>query len=117
MNIKIYEERESLESMILGINQDPKRSMFNEMLKELKDVTIERINDVEGVIPRFVVDGTIHELGHYPNVSELSTMLGIDESTFSSINFESNILQEANQTRLGACCGVGEDIYLDPNED
>lgn len=116
-HFKIYEEKESLESMILGINQDPKRKMFDEMLKGLCDINVERIVVEQGMTPRFEVDGKHYNFGHYPSASELTEILELDENHFESLTYESSLLQAANTTRLGACCGVGEDIYLDPNED
>lgn len=115
--MKIYEGKESLESMILGINQDPKRVMFDEMIQLLKDIKIEREFVEVGVVPRFEISGTMHELGYYPNDVELAALLNVDPEIFSSIEHRSELLDSAQHTRLGACCGVGMDVYLDPNED
>lgn len=115
--MKVYEAKESLESMILGLNKDPKRVMFDEMISKLDDVAVERIVSEEGVLPRFEVAGHMHELGHYPSDTELADLLGVDVSRFKDVEYRSELLESAQQTRLGSCCGVGMDVYLDPNED
>lgn len=111
MKLYIEEPKESLESLILGI-KDPKREMFHDMLDVLKDFEIERkeSNAVNIVLNDKTLD-------HYPNKTEFAGFLGLDQNFFSEVKEQSNLLKEANSTRIGACCGVGEDVYIDPNED
>lgn len=114
--IKVYEAPESLESMILGINSDPKRKMFDDMVKSLEDYTITRIKEEKRQNAKIVVNDTEVFEG-YPNQEEFAKLLDLDPGFFASVSYSSELLEGANTTRLGACCGVGEDIYLDPNEE
>lgn len=111
MKLFIEEPKESLESLILGI-KDPKREMFHDMLDTLKDFEIERkeSNSVKILLNDKVID-------HYPSKTEFAEFLSLDQNYFSEVKEQSNLLKEANSTRIGACCGVGEDVYIDPNEE
>lgn len=114
--IKIIEAPESLESMILGINSDPKRKMFDEMLKTLEDYSVTRVKDASKVQAEVFVNDKEVFVG-YPNQEEFAMLLDLDKKVFCAVSYSSDLLEGANTTRLGACCGVGEDIYLDPNEE
>lgn len=114
--IKIHEAKESLETLILGINKDPKRIMFDQMIESLEDYEIERIERLDYVGVDISVQEVKHHFDSYPNAEELAELLSLDSAVFKSIKHESDLVNHANRSRLGACCGVGEDIYLDPNE-
>ncbi len=111
MKLFIEEPKESLESLILGI-KDPKREMFHDMLDVLKDFEIEKkeSNTVNIVFNE-------KNINHYPSKTEFAELLNLDKNYFSDVKEQSNLLKEANSTRIGACCGVGEDVYIDPNEE
>lgn len=111
MKLFIEEPKESLESLILGI-KDPKREMFHDMLDVLKDFEIEKkeSNTVNIVFNE-------KNISHYPSKTEFAELLNLDKNYFSDVKEQSNLLKEANSTRIGACCGVGEDVYIDPNEE
>ena len=57
------------------------------------------------------------KLDYYPSKIEFAEFLSLDQDYFSAVKEQSNLLKEANSTRIGACCGVGEDVYIDPNEE
>lgn len=118
MKIDLYEKKESLESMILGINKDPYRVNFHQYLSVI-DASIEThaLEESSEYALKLCIDGTCHELSSYPNDEDTAKLLGVDNSVFAGIEKQSGLLNAANTTRLGNCCGVGEDIYVDPNEE
>lgn len=118
MIIKLYEKKESLESMILGINKDPYRVNFHAFLEQL-NFTIEKevLADADKAQLYIEKDGVKSPFDSYPNAEALAAFLTVDVAIFDSVAIQSGILQAANTTRIGNCCGVGEDIYMDPNED
>ena len=111
MKLLIEEPKESLESIILGI-KEPKREMFHDMLSVLKDFELETI---EAQTVKIMLKN--ETLNHYPSKLEFAEFLGLEPNYFSEVKEQSNLLKEANSTRIGACCGVGEDVYIDPNEE
>lgn len=111
MKLLIEEPKESLESLILGI-KEPKREMFHDMLNVLKDLEIET---KEARTVKITLNN--QTLNHYPSKLEFAEFLGLEQNYFSEVKEQSNLLKEANSTRIGACCGVGEDVYIDPNEE
>lgn len=118
MKIKITEKKESLETIILGINQDPYRVNFHGYLKSL-DIVIEKevLNDQSEYAVIVEIDGVESKFKAYPNAQETADLFGVDSSVFKEVKEGSGLLQAANTTRIGNCCGVGEDIYCDPNEE
>lgn len=118
MNIKLYEKKEALEVIILGINKDPYRVNFHHYLDCL-DLNVDK-QDLADSSPHTIIiekDGVKTEFDHYLNIQELAEYFSVSEDVFSDVNYESGLLQAANTTRIGNCCGVGEDIYVDPNEE
>lgn len=118
MNVKLYEKKESLESMILGINRDPYRENFHAYLKSANvNFESEVLSDSDSNTLIVEIDGKKESFDHYPNAQETATLFGVDIELFKTVQVQSNLLKAANTTRLGNCCGVGEDIYVDPNEE
>lgn len=125
MKLVAYEALESLES-ILGIKKDLNRAAFKDMLVILEHHDVEydvknakefpEIEKTYDVLPRFEVDGELLLSGRYPTVEEISTWFNLDPVIFGSIQVESDLFRAANDGRIGACCGVGTDVFLDPYE-
>lgn len=126
MKLEAYESLESLES-VLGIKKDLNRAAFKDMtvILEHHDVELDIKNAKQNPeiekqfesLPHFVVDGKVMLSGRYPSVEEVSAWFDLDPIIFGSIKVESNIFRAANDGRIGACCGVGTDVFLDPYED
>ena len=124
--LKAYEKEESLGSF-LGIDKDQERERFNEIVKVLEDnnIKVERFDERkhaeafdEGMIlPCFVVAGKTVLSGQYPKVADALSWFEIDKDLFSHIQDKSQLVQAANDGRIGYCCGVGTDVYVDPNEE
>lgn len=118
MKLKIVEKPDSLESIILGIQSDIKRKAFHEMLVALSDdfeVTIGNSND--DYLPKIYLDDNIIFDGYYPSIQEMCVALGISKDRYNHIEESSKLFYEANHTRIGLCCGVGQNVYCDPYED
>ena len=116
MKITLYERKESLETIILGINRDPKRHNFHEIIQRIPNLELQKEIMDEGVL-KMDVEGDIFEFDTYPDAAALHEIFNFDDALLKDVQIESDLLHAANTTRLGACCGVGEDVYLDPNED
>lgn len=126
MKLVAYEALESLES-VLGIKKDLNRAAFKDMLVILAHHDVEcdvknakefpEIEKTYDVLPRFEVDGELLLSGRYPTVEEISAWFNLDPVIFGSIQVESDLFRAANDGRIGACCGVGTDIFLDPYEE
>ncbi|CAM4359142.1 arsenic metallochaperone ArsD family protein [Erysipelothrix aquatica] len=125
MELKIYESSVDLATSLLGISTDVRRENFDKLIDMLQDseINIQRINDPQAsnqfnlLLPVLVVDGEIVHSGAYPKAKELSAILKIDESIFDGIVEKSELFTAANTGRIGVCCGVGTDVYLDPYDD
>lgn len=118
MLIKLSEKKESLESIILGLNRDPLRVNFHEFLKVLDhEIETASLSDESLFSVVMDIDGQVFNYETYPDEIELAAILGVDVAIFAGVNKETGLLNAANTTRIGNCCGVGEDIYLDPNEE
>ncbi len=118
MKIKLFEKKEALEVIILGINKDPYREMFHECLAVLDfDIEKETLADSDDYALIINVDGKEHSYTSYPSKEDLIELFSLSEDVFDGVGQQSGLLQAANTTRIGNCCGVGEDIYLDPNEE
>lgn len=128
MNSKltVYEKEEDLGSFLLGLQTDAARSQFNEVVSviEARGVSVTRYNPIhnkddipqEIVLPTVYLDDSVLSQGQYPSVEVVAGALGLDIGLFDGIK-RTSILHDANNTRIGLCCGVGQDVYLDPNED
>ncbi|QIK68902.1 arsenic metallochaperone ArsD family protein [Erysipelothrix sp. HDW6C] len=127
MELTVYEVVEDLGSALLGIDTDPRRSAFKEMVKrlELSGIDVKRFNnlhdktktDAYSVLPTFVVDGKVVAEGNYPLADAVASWFSLDSDLFSGIQQGGSLFQAANSGRISACCGVGTDVYLDPNDD
>lgn len=123
MKLIAYLTEEPLGS-VLGIEKDVKRYQFLDACKELeKQGVIVELYDahnhrdiVKGIktLPSFEIDGVLKFEGRYPSIKELKTLFGVE---LEENNEASKLVQAANDGRIGYCCGVGTDIYLDPNEE
>lgn len=120
--IKVYDQPQDLGAIIFGISEDDKRNYFESVLKALKENGIDIIqfdtykNPEEckdKTLPTVVVNDQIFE-GRYPSLQEICNLIDVNSD---DVKVESWVTKGANTTRLGSCCGVGSDIYLDPNED
>lgn len=125
MELKIYESSVDLATSLLGISTDVRRENFDKLIDMLQDseINIQRIKDAQAsnqfnlLLPVLVLDGGIVYSGAYPKAKELSAILKIDESIFDGIVEKSELFTAANNGRIGECCGVGADVYLDPYDD
>ncbi|CAM3714824.1 arsenic metallochaperone ArsD family protein [Erysipelothrix urinaevulpis] len=123
MKLTAYLTAESLGS-VLGIEKDVKRYQFLDTCKELEKSGIEveiydahnhaeRVKDIS-VLPSFYVDNELKFEGKYPNTQELQSIFKLE---LNENKQTSDLIQAANDGRIGYCCGVGTDIYLDPNDE
>lgn len=124
--LKAYEKEESLGSF-LGIEKDQERERFDRIVSVLKENNIDVIRyderkDVKEfekgmILPCFKLNDEIVLSGEYPKVSDVVNWFNLDEKLFSHIQDKSQLIQAANDNRIGYCCGVGTDVYVDPNEE
>ncbi len=122
----VYEKAEDLGSSILGLNIDADRKRFDEMIPTLENYEIEviRYNDIdhkehmlEGVkLPSLFLEDEKLTHGRYPQRFEVSKWFDIPMEALSFIP-KQGLFQEANSAYGGACCGINDDLYLDPNEE
>lgn len=122
----VYEMAEDLGSSILGLNIDPNRKRFDEMVPTLESYEVEviRYNHIdheekinEGMkLPLLEVDGTVLTDGRYPQRFEVAKCFDIPVEAFAAIP-KQGLFEEANSAFGGACCGLNDDLYLDPNEE
>jgi hypothetical protein len=122
----VYEEKEELGSIILGINTNPNRKRFDDMVEVLKEhnVEVKRYDKAEdhekyntmAQLPSFEIDGELVAKGRYPQVFEVAQWFDIPKDAFN-IASKSSLFVEANTAYGGPCCGLDADTYLDPNEE
>lgn len=122
----VYETPEDLGSSILGLNVEPDRKRFDEMIPTLEsyDVEVIRYNEIdhpdkikEGLaLPSLELDGEIVARGRYPQRFEVSKWFDIPVDAFAMIP-QQGLFQEANSAFGGACCGLDDNLYFDPNEE
>lgn len=116
MKYKIVNPQSSLEKVIFGVESNLERRNY--------DLNIEKLNNKSEVIievskslvyPKIYMDDTLVHEGSFPNVSELKSIFGsiINEEDLEQ---SSGLLEASNDKRVGICCGVGGDVYLDPYE-
>ena len=118
MTIKLYEKKESLETLILGINQDPDRVNFHAYVKQLGlTPQLETLEETSPYSLIVEIGGTPTECHQYPNAEKTAELFDVELDLLKNVAQKSTILNAANTTRIGNCCGVGEDIYVDPNEE
>lgn len=125
MKLRAFLKEEDLAS-VLGIEKDIIREQFLEACEVLKaegvEVEIfdalkhkEAVQDI-AILPSFEVNGKIEVSGQYPNNRMLADFYGLDFDLFDKTS-KSGLIEAANDGRIGFCCGVGTDVYLDPNEE
>lgn len=125
MKLKAYLKEEDLAS-VLGIEKDLVREQFMEACKVLESQGVEveiydalknkeEVKDI-AILPSFEVDGKIVQSGSYPSNLELSEQFNLDYNEFDKTS-TGGLIEAANDGRIGFCCGVGTDVYLDPNEE
>lgn len=122
----VYERAESLGTLLLGLDEDAHRKRFDSIVMVLKKHNIEvvRYDDVHHreyieptmVLPVFKQDGNVIFEGAYPLVDDVCKWFNLDKELFDHVT-RTGLVKEANTTRLGLCCAVGQDIYVDPNEE
>lgn len=122
----VYEFAEDLGSSLLGLNVDPNRKRFDEMVPSLNAYNIDviRYNNIDHKdmmiedmkLPTLMLDGENLTNGRYPQRFEVVKWFNIPEEAFSAIP-KQGLFQEANSQFGGMCCGLSDDLYLDPNED
>ena len=125
MKLRAFLQEEDLAS-VLGIEKDLVREKFLNAVKVLKAEGVEvevfdAIKDKEffrdlAIIPCFEVNGKMEVSGHYPSNQDLAKYFKIDFDKFDKTS-AGGLLAAANDGRIGFCCGVGTDVYLDPNEE
>lgn len=122
----VYENKEELGSIILGINTDPNRKRFDDMVEVLKEHNVdvqrfdsssnnEKFSSIEQ-LPSFEINNEIVAKGRYPQVFEVAKWFDIPKEAFN-IEAKSSLFVEANTAFGGPCCGLDADTYLDPNEE
>lgn len=125
MKLRAYLKEEDLAS-VLGIEKDLVRDKFLEACEVLKTEGVEveifdalkdkeEVKDI-AILPSFEVNGKIEVSGKYPNNKELSDFFNLDYDKFDKTS-TGGLIEAANDGRIGFCCGVGTDVYLDPNEE
>lgn len=122
----VYETPEDLGSSILGLNIDPSRKRFDEMIPTLEsyDVEVLRYNEIDhpeamkdGLsLPSLELDGELIAKGRYPQRFEVAKWFDIPVEAFAAIP-KQGLFEEANSAYGGACCGLNDDLYIDPNEE
>lgn len=119
--LKVTEKKRDLGFTLLGIEDDGARSAFDAMVSTLNanQITVfrEYSYDPSIAVPVLECEGSTLLQGRYPSVKEVAQWFDLPESAFGSIRAHSPLFEAANITRIGACCGVGTDVYCDPNED
>lgn len=122
MTIRIYDKAQDLGSIIFKVSDDKERALFDKNIEVLKSegIVVESYDAFHHPdkcankrLPEINVGAVVYE-GRYPSSSELAQALNLDANIFAG---NASLVYEANHTRLGECCGVGSDIYLDPNEE
>ncbi len=126
MKLYAYETQESLGS-VLGIEKEPERERFNGICEVLKEagVEVQRFDEVKDkdqfeagmILPCFKIEDQIVLSGEYPSTVEVAKWFDLDHEVFKELEGSSTLMAAANSDRIGYCCGVGTDVYLDPNED
>ena len=125
MKLRAYLKEESLAS-VLGIEKDTVREQFLSACKVLEAAGVEveifdalknkeKVKDI-AILPSFEVNGKIEISGQFPSNKELATFFDVDYDKFEKSSTGA-LMEAANDGRIGYCCGVGTDIYLDPNEE
>lgn len=127
MKLTIFEEAEDLGAIILGIQKDASRESFNQIVEILKEnnIEVERFDTIhhkdqlqdKNNLPVFEIDNVLIFDGGYPSKIDVASWFGLNLELFESVTTQNQILKEANDGRIGYCCGVGTDIYIDPNEE
>ena len=127
MKIDVYETMEDLGSILLGIVTDVDRKVFDEscVVATMQGFEINRY-DVRSrpeelanmrSLPVIRINDTVVMEGKYPTILEFASFTCLDTALFAAIQVEDKLHHEAHSTRVGLCCGVGADVYLDPNEE
>lgn len=126
MKLIAYEKEETLGSF-LGLEVDQERERFTDIVKTLQEngITVIRYDErkdqdkfSEGLIlPSFKVNDKTVLSGKYPKVSDIVSWFDLDTKIFGDIQEKSQLVQFANDDRIGFCCGAGTDVYVDPNEE
>ena len=118
MIFKVVEAKESLDKLILGITTDVSRDNFDRLCAKVPSaIEIIRVEGTGLNMPKFYLDGVCVMEGTYPNAKVLSELLSLDDALFKDVQLTSSLFQAANSKRIGICCGVGTDVYVDPYED
>lgn len=117
MKIKVIEKKDDLEKIILGIESNPRRKTFHELIDSLDEsFVVETEYKEDGVLPLIFVDDTLSFEGIYPKLEEMARVLNLDSNYYAHISESSDLFQAANNSRIGICCGVGTNVYFDPYE-
>lgn len=119
--IKIYDTPVDLGWVLFGECEDIQRDHFEKTMVKVEElgITVQRYNTqdnpqecIDKPLPYIVVGDNVFE-GKYPSTEELANDLKVDAT---SIRIPNTLLKQASECRLGSCCGVGSDVYLDPND-
>lgn len=120
MKLVVTEKPQELGTLLLGITTDPERDRFAQYCEVLRSSGIEVENKMKDTdtqsLPQ-VCSGEQCLSGRYPTISELCSWFDLDEALFADLNVTGSLFHAANDKRVGFCCGVGTDVYVDPNED
>lgn len=122
----VYERAESLGTILLGLDEDAHRKRFDSIVSVLSNngIQVIRYDDVHHrehfestmSLPSFKLGEDIIFEGSYPLIDDVCKWFNLDKSLFDHVT-RTGLVKEANTTRLGLCCAVGQDIYVDPNEE
>lgn len=118
MKYRILMPKDSLEALILGKENDTEKSNFKKLLACLDPKFPISVNQEFGLsYPKIYRDEDLLWEGSYPSQNQLANLLEVDEVIFKKANLSSQLHCAASETRVGICCGVGGDVYVDPYEE
>lgn len=118
MKFRIVNTQDSLEKIILGVESDTQKRNFEMLVACLPgdlDITYEKGSDNK--FPIIFKNEQLVFDGGYPSVHELATIFEVEPDIFSQAMLTSSLHDASLSKRVGICCGVGGDVYVDPNEE
>lgn len=117
MKYKIVNPQSSLDKVIFGVEPNVQRRNYDTALEKVKeniDVSFEVSRTLS--FPEIYRNDVLIHQGSFPDVNLIQDLfeINLDISKFEQTD---SLLDAANQNRVGICCGVGSNIYLDPYEE
>ena len=115
MKYKIVNPQSSLDKVIFGVESNLERRNYDAIIEQISknpDVVVEVSKNL--IYPEIYRDDILVYEGSFPNMQDLKNIFGT--IIVDNIEQTSSLLEASNDKRVGICCGVGGDIYLDPYE-